>query len=62
MPHAITGEKAKGLCASCENSCEPKLWLAGPCTVPAQSRLDENLKVIECSRYETKLRRENDGA
>lgn len=54
MPHAITGETAKGLCASCEYSCEPKKWLGDPCTVPHQAELGENLVVIKCSRYSDK--------
>jgi len=58
MPHLITGETAKGLCASCDNSCEPKGWLGDPCTVPAKKELDENRVVIKCSRHSDNLRKD----
>ena len=55
MPHLITGEVAKGLCALCANSCEPKGWLGDPCTVPSHAEL-ENMEVVKCSRFSDSLR------
>ncbi|MBA7490033.1 hypothetical protein ES702_00567 [subsurface metagenome] len=59
MPHAITGEVADGLCATCEHSAEPKKWLGDPCTVPRRAKVGSNFEVIECSRYSQQLRINN---